>query len=62
MLKPLKVVHVRLPHRVKKIFFHELPAMVSPEEAMVLGRAIQQAGIESLQGAKGEHVYPLEAL
>jgi len=60
MLQPLKVDHIRLPHRQRKLFFHELPTTLTPEQAMVLGRAIQQAGIESLQGAKGEHVYPLE--
>lgn len=61
MLKPLKVHHVRLPHRVRKLFFHELPTTLTPEQAMLLGRAIQQACIESLQGAKGEHEYSLEA-
>jgi hypothetical protein len=62
MLKPLRVDHVRLPHRERKLFFHELPTIVTPEQAMVLGRAIQQAGIESLQGARGEHVYLFEGL
>jgi len=61
MLKLLKVDHVRLRHRQRKLFFHELPTTLTPEQAMVLGRAIQQAGIESLQGAQGEHVYLLEA-
>lgn len=60
MLQPLKVDHIRLPHHVKQIFIHEMPTTLTPQQALILGRAIQQAGIESLQGAKGEHVYPLE--
>ena len=55
MLKPLTVVHA---HKQNLIVFDSLPASVTPQEAMLLARAIQQAGIDALQGAKGQHTYP----
>lgn len=58
MLKPLTVVHIR-EHNL--IVFENLPPSVTPEYALLLGRAIQQAGIDALQGAKGERSYPEEA-
>ena len=55
MIKRLTVVHVP-KHNL--IVFESLPASVTPRDALLLGRAIQQAGIDALQGAKGEHSYP----
>ena len=62
MLKPLRVDHIRLPHRQHIIFIEELPKRVTPQQALLLGRAIQQAGIDALQGAKGQQTYPQEAV
>lgn len=59
MLKPLTVNHAR---EYNLIVFEELPRSCTPQEALQLGRAIQQAGIDALQGAKGEHTYPQEAV
>ena len=59
MLKPLAVLHV--PNH-NLIVFESLPPSVTPEDALLLGRAIQQAGIDALQGAKGEQSYPQEAM
>lgn len=59
MLKPLTVVHA---HKQNLIVFENLPPSATPQEAMLLARAIQQAGIDALQGAKGQHTYPQEAL
>jgi hypothetical protein len=55
----LTVVHA---HRQHLIIFEELPRSVTPQEALLLGRAIQQAGIDALQGAKGQQTYPQEAV
>ena len=57
MLKPLTVVHA---HKQNLIVFDSLPTSVTPQEAMLLARAIQQAGIDAPQGAKGLHTYPQE--
>jgi hypothetical protein len=59
MLKPLTVTHAPKRHL---IIFEELPRSVTPQEALLLGRAIQQAGIDALQGAKGQQTYPQEAV
>lgn len=59
MLKPLTVVHA---HKQNLIVFDSLPASVTPQEAMLLARAIQQAGIDALQGAKGQHTYPHDVI
>ena len=58
MIKRLTVVH--LPTR-NLIVFDSLPPSVTPQDALLLGRAIQQAGIDALQGAKGQQSYPQEA-
>ena len=58
MIKRLTVVHVP---KQNLIVFKSLPPSVTPEDALLLGRAIQQAGIDALQGAKGEQSYPEEA-
>ncbi|WP_426113471.1 hypothetical protein [Pseudomonas sp. DSP3-2-2] len=59
MLKRLTVLHV--PNH-NLIVFESLPPSVTPEDALLLGRAIQQAGIDALQGAKGVHTYPEEVM
>jgi hypothetical protein len=57
MLKPLTVTHAP-EHNL--IVFESLPPSVTPEDALLLARAIHQAGVDALQGAKGVHTYPQE--
>ena len=59
MIKALTVVHV--PKHNLIVFRDLLPRSVTPQQALSLARAIQQAGIDALQGAKGEQSYPQEA-
>jgi len=56
MLKPLTVVHA---HKQNLIVFENMPRSVTPQEALALGRAIRQAGIDSMQGATASHTYLL---